>query len=48
MTHTLSPSQSEQLDITPADGDLCGAELTTGGTCDRLESECPYDSHREA
>jgi len=24
------------------DGEVCGAELSQGGTCDRLASECPY------
>jgi len=27
---------------TDVDGEICGAELTAGGTCDRLAAECPY------
>lgn len=28
--------------------ELCDAELSDGGRCERLVSECPYDSHRES
>lgn len=40
-TYTLDEAGGEDTD------EICGAELASGGICERLASECPYDSHRE-
>lgn len=43
---TVPPTTSKSLGnpTTDDDPDICGAELSDGGTCDRLVTECPYHS----
>jgi hypothetical protein len=39
---TTRETEDAEPESGTSDGEVCGAELSQGGTCDRLASECPY------
>lgn len=39
---TIPPTIVREIADTDDEDELCGAELSAGGTCERPASECPY------